>query len=264
MESRAGQTRTGSGVQRDSSVETAVSATRAEMQGAEGRDTGSRARCAHISAKEFYMRMASGLRNLSLGVATASFLLAGSALAQSSQTNGQQWQLKGVNARLDQPLDASSAHVGQRVEVRLDRGIKTADGTKLPGGTQVWGKVENVEASQNGGPSTMTLRFTQAELKNGQKIPLKVTVMGAFPASANSSYLNSMGGDLPPAQRHINPKDRWTQEPGLLHNIELKSAVRSHNSATFTDKNGNVRLNRGSYLQLAIAPQHNVAQRGAM
>jgi hypothetical protein len=207
------------------------------------------------------MRIAISLRNLSLGVATASFLLAGSALAQpmhSSQTNessARQWQMKAVNARLDHELDAQSAHVGEAVEVRLDRTVKTANGAKLPGGTEVWGKVVKVETSQNGSPSTMTLRFTTAELKNGQKVPVKVTVIGAYPANARSNYVNAMGGILPPAPRHINPQDKYTEEPGLLRHIEMKSAVQGHNSATFTDRDGNVKLNRGTYLQLAIAPR---------
>lgn len=202
------------------------------------------------------MRFAMSLRNLSLGVATASFLLAGSALAQPAQSAGmsqQQWQFRGVNARLDQELDAQSAQVGQRVEVKLDRTVKTADGTSLPGGTQVWGRVEKVQASQNGGPSMVTLRFTTAEMKDGQKVPVKVTVIGAFPANARNSYVNSMGGELPPPPRHINAKDKYTQEPGLLKHIELKSAVQGNNSGTFRDMSGNVKLSRGTYLQLAIA-----------
>lgn len=211
------------------------------------------------------MRISLSLRRVSLGVATASFLLAGSALAQSTQSSqmnqppaqAQQWQMKGVNARLDHSLDAQSAHVGEAVAVKLDRAVKTAEGARLPAGTEVWGKVERVQASQNGGPSSMTLRFTSAELKNGQKVPVKVTVIGAFPASADSNYVNSMGSELPPAPRHINPQDKYTQEPGLLKNVEMKSAVQARNSATFTDRDGNLRLNAGTYLQLAIAPQSN-------
>ena len=199
------------------------------------------------------MRNLLSLRNVSLGLATAAFLMAGTGVAlASSQPSSQSWQLEGVNARLDHTLDVQSAHVGERVEVKLDRGVTMANGTKLPGGTEVWGKVERVQASSNGGPSVLTLRFTTAQLKNGQKVPVKVAVISAFPASAGSSYLNGMGGALAPAPRHINPQDRYTQEPGLLSHIEMKSRVQGRNSATFTEENGNVKLNRGTYLQLAI------------
>ncbi|HEY1809295.1 MAG TPA: hypothetical protein VGG42_12075 [Acidobacteriaceae bacterium] len=213
--------------------------------------------------------MALSLRNISLGMATASFLLAGSAMAQnsqpmqSSQTNGssaQEWQLKGANARLDRALDAQSTHSGQVVGAKLDHGVKMTNGSELPGGTQLWGKVEKADASQNGGPSSLTLRFMWAQLKNGQKVPVKVTVIAAFPPSARSSYLNSMGGELPPAPRHINPNDRYTQEPGMLRHIGMKSAVQAHNSATFTDQSGNVKLARGTYLQLAIAERNSAGQ----
>lgn len=211
------------------------------------------------------MQIAMSWRNLSLGVATASFLLAGSALAQSSQMSQQQWQLQGVNARLDHTLDAQSARVGEKVEAKLDHPVKTADGAKLPAGTEVWGKVENVQASQNGGPSSMTLRFTTAQLRNGQKLPMKVTVIGAFPPNAGGGYVNdSVGGGLPPAPRHINPEDKYTQQPGLLSHIAMKSAVQGQNSATFTDSDGNVKLRQGTRLQLAIAPLGNGQQQSGM
>jgi hypothetical protein len=210
------------------------------------------------------MQIAVSLKNFSLGTAAACLLLAGSALAQSSQVSRsapQQWQLQGVNARLDHALDAQSAHVGEGVEAKLDRSVKTADGAKLPAGTQVFGKVERVQASQNGGPSSLTLRFTTAQLKSGQKLPLKVTVIGAFPPNARGGYVNSsMGGDLPPAPRHINPQDKYTQQPGLLSHIGMKSAVQGQNSVTFTDQDGNVKLKQGTYLQLGIAPQNNTGR----
>ncbi|MGA7522210.1 MAG: hypothetical protein WBW84_06990 [Acidobacteriaceae bacterium] len=211
--------------------------------------------------------MAMSLRNLSLGVATASFLLAGSAMAQTSQpmqsTHGssaqlQQWQMKGVNARLDHTLDAQSAHRGEAVSARLDRSLQLANGTNIPGGTQIWGKVEKVQASQNGGPSSVTLRFTKAEVNN-RAVPVKVTVIGAYPTSARSSYM-SMGDTLPPPPQHINSKDKYMQEPGMLKHVEMKSAVQGHNSATFIDQNGNLKLSRGTYLQLAIAARNNPSQ----
>jgi hypothetical protein len=207
------------------------------------------------------MQIAMSLRNLSLGVATASFLLAGSAAAQTSQMNRsesqQQWQMHGVNARLDHTLDAQSAQVGEKVEAKLDRSLQTAEGARLPAGTEVWGKVVKVQTSQNRGPSSITLRFATAQLKNGQKVPVKVTVIGAFPVNARSSYVNSMGDDLPSAPNHISPQGKFMQEPGTLKHIELKSAVQQRNSGTFIDRDGNVKLRQGTYLQLAIAARNS-------
>lgn len=203
-------------------------------------------------------------RNLSLGLATAAFLLSGSALAQSSSARMHPWQLTGVNARLNRTVDTQSARQGQRVAVKLDSAVKTANGTRLAKGTEVWGKVEKVQASQDGGPSSLTLRFTTAELKNGQKVPVKVTVIEALPRSAGSTYLTASSSEVGPAPKHISPQNTYTQEPGTLHNITMKSAVQSRNSATFSDSNGNVKLNRGTYLQLAIAPLQSHMQQNGM
>lgn len=68
---------------------------------------------------------------------------------------------------------------------------------------------------------------------------------------------DSVGADLPPAPRHVNPQDKYTQQPGLLRHVEMTSAVQGQNSATFTDRDGNVKLRRGTYLQLGVAPQGN-------
>src|SRR5579875_3023434 len=63
----------------------------------------------------FAMQMVMSIKNVSLGVATAAFLMAGSGIAlASSQSSGQSSQFRGVNARLDHTLDAQSAHTGEK------------------------------------------------------------------------------------------------------------------------------------------------------
>jgi hypothetical protein len=40
----------------------------------------------------------------------------------------------------------------------------------------------------------------------------------------------------------------------MLHNIALHSRAQDPNSGTFTRKDGNLKLNAGTYLQIGIAP----------
>ena len=80
------------------------------------------------------MRFTFSLKNLSLGLAMVS-LSAGAAFAQS---------LTGVNARLVRPLDSQTAAQGQPVTAKLDGSVKTADGVKLPKGTELIGKIADV------------------------------------------------------------------------------------------------------------------------
>ena len=192
------------------------------------------------------MRVITTLRDLSLGVATASFLLAGAAFAESSD-------LTGVTARLDHTIDAQNAQQGQQVEAKLDRAVKTGSGLDLPKGTELMGMVSRVQASQNGGPSVVSLTFTKAELKDGKFVPVKVTLVGAYPSSAGGAApygMQTMG----PAPRHISPREKIDQEPGLLSHVSMVASARGKNSATFRDKDGNVKLNAGTYFQIGIAP----------
>lgn len=194
------------------------------------------------------MRFANTLRNLSLGTAAASFLLASSAFGMSA--------LAGGTARLDHTLDAQNAHQGQRVEAKLDGAIKSSSGLDLPKGTELVGTVTRAHASQNGGPSTVSLLFTHAKLKDGKMLPVKVTLVGAYPASAGGSAFygqQTMG----PAPRHVSPKEKIDQEAGLISHVSMVAAADGHNSATFRDKNGNLRLKAGTYFQIGIAPMNS-------
>jgi hypothetical protein len=207
------------------------------------------------------MRWKSSLRNLSLGVASAAFLAAGAAWALPGNSNsptqsaqsGQSW-LAGGTARLDHAVDSQNAKTGQTVEARLDHTVKTADGTELPGGTQLRGTVAAVTPSEGGGPSSITLRFDQAALKDGKTVPVKVTVIGAYPNDENQLAIygeESMGS----AQKHVPAQDRFDQEPGTLSHISMTSRVSGQNSATFSKKDGDVRLRAGTFLQVGIAPR---------
>ena len=191
------------------------------------------------------MRVASGLRNLALGVATGSFLLAGAAFAQSHR-------LAGVNTKLVHEVNSQNAQPGQTIEATLQGSIK-ADGVDFPRGTELIGKVDRVTASQNGSASKMSIEFTTAKLKDGKQVPVKVLVLGAFPAneSTEASYWNE---DVGPAPKTVSSREKIDQEPGTLGKIAMTSSALGHASATFTNKDGDIKLMAGTYLQVGIRP----------
>ena len=164
------------------------------------------------------MRFRSSLRDLSLGCAMA-FLAAGAASAQpanspagSTADSSASW-LAGGTARLNRAIDSQTARQGDAVEARLIDAVKTPDGVKLPTGTELHGTVSAVKASQDGGPSSISLRFDKAELKNGKTVPVKVTVIGAYPNDENQVTLYGQA-TMTPTQKHVSFKDRFDQEPG--------------------------------------------------
>lgn len=190
------------------------------------------------------MRFAFRLKTFSLGLALVSSV---SVAAASAQT------LLGVNAQLDRNLDSKTAAPGQVVTAKLDGTVKTADGLRLPKGTELLGKVDAVKSSQNGGPASVTLLFSTAKLKDGKTIPVKATVVAAYPESAGDS---ADGSDqtLPPPPAQLNNETAVQQDAGALGKVALTSAVKNTDSGTFTRANGNFRLGAGTYLQVGIAP----------
>jgi hypothetical protein len=187
------------------------------------------------------------LQNISMSLAVVSLLSAGAASAQS---------LSGVNTRLVSPLNSQTATEGQTVTVKLDGTVKTADGVKLSRGTELVGKITSVKPSQNGGPASVTLTFTTADLKGGKQIPVKATLLAAYPgdqdveAQYSESTMNAVASTVPSDQT-------IDQEPGALPGVALKSAVEAPESGTFSKSKGNFKLAAGTFLQVGIAPAAN-------
>jgi hypothetical protein len=187
------------------------------------------------------------LKNLSFGVALVSAIAVGSASAQT---------LVGVNTRLDHTLDSTSAASGQVVTAKLD-GTVTTDGVKLPKGTELIGKVAEVKAAQNGSAASVSLVFTSAKLKDGKEIPVKATLLAAYPESAGDAATYS--GDLiGPAPAQVGGDSAFNQQAGALRNVAMNSAVKSSDSGTFLS-DGNFRLLAGTVLQVGIAPAGGVS-----
>jgi hypothetical protein len=199
-------------------------------------------RQAHIHKGVFLMRFTS-LKNVSLSLAVISLLSAGVASAQS---------LAGVNTQLVKPLDSETATAGQAVAVKLNSGVKTPDGVKLPRGTELIGKVTAVTPAQKGSASSVTIVFTDAQLKGGKQIPVKATLLAAYPASEaiEAQYSDST---MDTVADHVGSDHTVDQEPGALPGVTLKAAVQDANSGTFSKADGNFKLTAGTYLQIGVA-----------
>jgi hypothetical protein len=194
------------------------------------------------------MRRRLALQNLSFSVAVVSLMMAGAASAQS---------LSGVNTRLVAPLDSTSAAPGQAIAVKLEESVKTADGVKLPRGTELVGKIADVKASQNGGPASVSVVFTTAELKGGKQIPVKATLLAAYPGNQGfaGQYSDQTMDTVPD---HVAADHEVDQQPGALPGgVTMKAAVRDADSGTFSRSNGNFKLGAGTFFQMAVGSAAN-------
>lgn len=182
---------------------------------------------------------------------------------QSSQTmrqsTPQNVQLVSADAQLAHKIDTRTASQGQTVKAKLTSSVKTAQGMKLDKGTILIGKVEQVQRSNDNGPSRLSIVFDQAQLKDGKTIPVKATLLGAYPSNAGDYYAETgSNGNFMVGQPHrISSQEKVDQMPGTLSHVGMHSAVQSNVSATFISKDHNIDLRKGTRLQVAIAPLAN-------
>jgi hypothetical protein len=191
------------------------------------------------------------LRSPVLGIAATLIAIPGYAAAQaSSQT------MVSANATLVRNVNSQNAVQGQTVAAKLNSNVKTTGSMELPKGTMLMGKVEQVQMSSNHGPSKISLVFDQARLSDGHTVPVKATLLGAYPANAGQYYADtSSNGSLVAGQPHFIPADqKIDQEPGTLSHVSMHSSVESSASGVFMSTDRNVDLKKGTELQIAIAP----------
>ena len=170
----------------------------------------------------------------------------------------QQADLVSASAELTHGLNSKSAKQGQAVTVELTSSVKTGGRMELPKGTKLEGKVADV---QNGDTSKLSLVFDQARLSGGRQVPVKVTLLAAYPPEAMDVADSSLPGMVQQPQ-HISPDEKVQQDPGTLGNITLTGAVASEVSGVFTSPSHNINLHQGTRLQLAIAPETTAMSTG--
>ena len=85
--------------------------------------------------------------------------------------------MKPASALLVKTLDASKDQSGETVDAKLAGKVTLTNGTELPKGTMLLGKV-TADDMQQQGMSKLALRFDQARLKDGTTVPIRATIVG--------------------------------------------------------------------------------------
>lgn len=168
----------------------------------------------------------------------------------------QNLRLMSANAQLAKSVSTKDATQGQTVTAKLTSSVK-ADGVKLDKGTMLIGRVEQVQKPSGNSPAKLALVFNEARLSNGKTIPVKATLLGAYPQGTMDYWVNTTtSGSLLPIQPRTIPSDQKVdQEPGTLSHVAMHSAVQSSASGVFTSKDHDINLKRGTRFQIAIAPE---------
>lgn len=100
--------------------------------------------------------------------------------------------LQPVSGKLESKLDSKTAKTGDSIVVKTETTVKLADGTVIPKGSKLVGRVIGVqaqgEASQN---SQVAIQFDHIEVKGGQSVPIQTVIKSVGQAETGSTPENS-------------------------------------------------------------------------
>ena len=96
-------------------------------------------------------------------------------------------EMSPVNGELVSKLDSKTAKTGDSVVVQTKASVKTADGTEIPKGSKLVGRVLGVHPSEAGENSQVALQFDHVELKGGQSVAVHSQIQSIAPAGGAAS-----------------------------------------------------------------------------
>ena len=164
-------------------------------------------------------------------------------------------------AVLDHTLEANKAAPGTQFRATLEKTVQLNNGPQLPKGTMLLGQVAADDMNQ-GGTSKLALRFTEAVLKDGQRVPIKATIVGVYQPSSETADGNpvSPGDEVPDSW---NDGTLAVDQINVMSGVDLHSRLASKNSGVFVSNNKkDVKLQEGSEIALAIGAQRPGQGRG--
>jgi hypothetical protein len=114
-------------------------------------------------------------------------------------------EMSPVKGELVSKLDSKTAKTGDSVVVQTRASAKTADGTEIPKGSKLVGRVLAAKPSAPGENSQVALQFDHIELKGGQSIAVHSQIESIASAGDTASASGSGALSGPPAGGSANP-----------------------------------------------------------
>jgi hypothetical protein len=156
-------------------------------------------------------------------------------------------------------VDSRSLTAGTQVKLKLQGKVRLENGPVLPSGTILVGQA--VDDKSQTGKATIALRFTEADLKNGQIVPIKATIVNVYKqtneVAAGQYNVAAVSLSWDKGTLGVNQQDAM---PG----IDLHSKIASPNSGVFVStKKDDIKFSPAVSVELAIAPRSGSADQTA-
>jgi len=198
----------------------------------------------------------------SLAVILASVSIAGAQSPSTPQSEPSSHVIMMVNlpANLEKTIDAKKAKTGDPILAKVSASTQLSDGTKVPTGSILQGHIDTVTPSDKKSDSTLTVTFDKLQLKNGNEVSVKATlisVMSTAPGGDDkaydpSSYRAGTQGDNK-ANGQNNQAAGFSTAPHLIEGLTVAGSPQDATSGTFTQAKGNVHLSSGVLLVVSAA-----------
>ena len=161
-------------------------------------------------------------------------------------------EFRPVNAELVSKLDSKTAKTGDNVVAQTTSSVKTADGTEIPKGSKLMGRVIAAQPSASGTNSQVALLFDHIEIKGGQSLAVHSQIQsitpsgGAEPGSASGAAAMSApqtGSSASPSATGANAAARGAAEPqGANGNPASAAGAGLPPAGTVVATNGNIAI----------------------
>jgi hypothetical protein len=162
-------------------------------------------------------------------------------------------------ANVEKSIDTRTARAGEVFEAKVANPEKLNDGTVVPAGSILEGRVDSVTPSENKGDSILTVTIDKLAIKSEKEIPIKATIIHVAsvapiteerPYSDPSVYQrqNIQASRPAPLQDPNAPKG-----PHAIHDLTLTSSPTNATSGTFIYAKQNLHLANTVQLQISVA-----------
>ena len=107
--------------------------------------------------------------------------------------------MSSISGELEGKLDSKNMKAGDSVTLQVKSSAKTAEGTEIPKGSKLVGRVLGVKAAGAGDNSQVVLQFDHLELKGGQSLPVhsQIQSIGEAGSAASASATGAPSAPSP-------------------------------------------------------------------
>ncbi len=192
----------------------------------------------------------------------AFFVMAAAAalcLARPAQAQTIPAPTKGVRCEIQSKVDTKSAKAGETIVAKTQAKTKLKDGTEIPSGSKLIGKVVSVQSKKDGnGMSSLAIKFDQVEIKHKPAIAIQGAVIAVAPAPDAS-------GDLPTSSTSMRSQGLQTMdnyghsddESGVpngstMPGVGLGDHVGADGTTEMRGKNCDIKLGSGDLIKVAF------------